>query len=81
MGTGNFTDDFKRDAVAQITERGYPSASGAGFFRNSIIGPISSSGNPPNLMREPGTISDGAARKSLSVASSQVRPLSRIAWE
>ena len=24
MGTGNLTDDFKRDAVAQITERGYP---------------------------------------------------------
>jgi|TARA_R110001606_G_scaffold38290_1_gene107431 transposase len=24
MGTGNFTDEFKRDAVAQITERGYP---------------------------------------------------------
>lgn len=24
MGTANFTDDFKRDAVAQITERGYP---------------------------------------------------------
>ena len=24
MGTGNFTDDFKRDAVVQITERGYP---------------------------------------------------------
>ena len=24
MGTGNFTDDFKRDAVAQITERGHP---------------------------------------------------------
>ena len=23
MGAGNFTDDFKRDAVAQITERGY----------------------------------------------------------
>ena len=23
MGTSNFTDDFKRDAVAQITERGY----------------------------------------------------------
>jgi transposase len=23
MGTGNFTDDFKRDAVAEITERGY----------------------------------------------------------
>ena len=23
MGTGNFTDEFKRDAVAQITERGY----------------------------------------------------------
>ena len=24
MGTENFTDDFKRDAVAQIAERGYP---------------------------------------------------------
>jgi len=24
MGTSNFSDDFKRDAVAQITERGYP---------------------------------------------------------
>ncbi len=24
MGTGNYTDQFKRDAVAQITERGYP---------------------------------------------------------
>lgn len=26
MGTGNFSDEFKRDAVAQITERGYPVA-------------------------------------------------------
>lgn len=26
MGAGNSTDDFKRDAVAQITERGYPVA-------------------------------------------------------
>ncbi|MBX3531592.1 MAG: IS3 family transposase [Rhizobiaceae bacterium] len=26
MGTGNFDDEFKRDAVAQITERGYPVA-------------------------------------------------------
>ena len=24
MGAGNFMDEFKRDAVAQITERGYP---------------------------------------------------------
>jgi len=24
MGTGNFSDDFKRDTVAQVTERGYP---------------------------------------------------------
>lgn len=23
IGTGNFTDEFKRDAVVQITERGY----------------------------------------------------------
>lgn len=26
MGTGNFSDEFKRDAVAQIIERGYPVA-------------------------------------------------------
>jgi len=26
MGKGNFTEEFKRDAVAQITERGYPVA-------------------------------------------------------
>ncbi|TWI31202.1 hypothetical protein IQ24_03060 [Paracoccus sulfuroxidans] len=24
MDTGTFSDDFKRDEVAQITERGYP---------------------------------------------------------
>lgn len=24
MGKANFSDDFKRDAVLQITERGYP---------------------------------------------------------
>jgi len=24
MGNGNFSDEFKRDAVRQITERGYP---------------------------------------------------------
>ncbi len=24
MGTATFSDDFRRDAVAQITERGYP---------------------------------------------------------
>jgi putative transposase len=26
MGSGNFSEEFKRDAVAQITERGYPAA-------------------------------------------------------
>jgi len=26
MGKSNFSDDFKRDAVVQITERGYPVA-------------------------------------------------------
>lgn len=24
MGTGHFADDFRRDAVLKITERGYP---------------------------------------------------------
>ena len=24
MGTSNYSDEFKRDAVAQITDRGYP---------------------------------------------------------
>ena len=28
MGTRSFSDDFKRDAVAQITERGYLAAKG-----------------------------------------------------
>mgnify|MGYP001105640847 CR=1 FL=1 len=28
MGLGHFTDDFKRDAVAQITERGLPRCRG-----------------------------------------------------
>ena len=26
MGNGNFTEEFKRDAVREITERGYPVA-------------------------------------------------------
>ena len=26
MGKANFTEDFKRDAVLQVTERGYPAA-------------------------------------------------------
>ena len=26
MGRGNFSEDFKRDAVTQIAERGYPVA-------------------------------------------------------
>ena len=26
MGKSNFSDDFKRDAVRQVTERGYPTA-------------------------------------------------------
>lgn len=26
MGKANFSDEFKRDAVAQITDRGYPVA-------------------------------------------------------
>ncbi len=30
MGKGNFSDDFERDAVAQITERGYPVAEVSG---------------------------------------------------
>ncbi|MBS7534860.1 transposase, partial [Ancylobacter sonchi] len=29
MGKANFTEDFKRDAVVQITERGYPFAEAA----------------------------------------------------
>lgn len=33
MGTGSFTDDFKRDAVAQITERGLPDQGGCGAAR------------------------------------------------
>ena len=32
MGKANFSDEFKRDAVRQITERGYPVAKGAQYF-------------------------------------------------
>lgn len=28
IGKANFSDDFKRDAVAQITDRGYPGGGG-----------------------------------------------------
>ena len=31
MGKPNFSDEFKRDAVAQITERGYRVSGIAGF--------------------------------------------------
>lgn len=39
MGIGNFSDEFKRDAVAQITERGYPVAEvskGLGVSQHSL---------------------------------------------
>ena len=35
MSTGNFTDAFKRDTVAQITLRGYPVNEVAGWLRVS----------------------------------------------
>lgn len=38
MGTSNYSDDFKRDAVAQITERGYPgSGSIPAFGRQRVF--------------------------------------------
>ena len=36
MGKGNFSDDFKRDAVAQITERGYPVSERLGVSPHSL---------------------------------------------
>ena len=41
MGKVNFSDDFKRDAVAQIAERGYPVAEVSqrlGVSRHSLYG-------------------------------------------
>lgn len=41
MGKPNFSDEFKRDAVAQITERGYPVAearSGSASVRTAVCG-------------------------------------------
>ena len=39
MGKGKFSDEFKRDAVAQITERGYPVAEVAARLRVSTYSP------------------------------------------
>jgi transposase len=36
MGKTNFSDDFKRDAVAQITERGYPVSERLGVSPHSL---------------------------------------------
>ncbi len=36
MGKGNFTEEFKGDAVRQITERGYPVAE-VSLSRNKTI--------------------------------------------
>ena len=36
MGKGNYSDKFKRDAVAQITERGYPVAEVACRSRTNL---------------------------------------------
>lgn len=33
MGEADFSDDFKRDAVAQIAERGYPVAEASNWQR------------------------------------------------
>lgn len=37
MGKANFSDDFKRDAVRESTERGYP-GSGQDLFRQTRQG-------------------------------------------
>ena len=36
MGKGNFTEDFKRDAVAQIVERGYPIPRGLEYGASAL---------------------------------------------
>ena len=43
MGTGDFRDEFKRDPVAQITERGYASLSNKVGF---VDGPTCRFGTP-----------------------------------
>lgn len=45
MVTGTFSDDFKRDAVAQTTERGYPAkevSEQLGVSTHSLLGSASS---------------------------------------
>lgn len=36
MRTGDFPDDFKRDSVAQITERGYPAKEVSARYEHSF---------------------------------------------
>ena len=54
MGTGDFSDEFKRDAVAQITERGYPVAryrsGSASASTRSTRGAGSSRSHPVRLL-------------------------------
>ena len=55
MGKGNFTEDFKRDAVVQITERGYPVAEVAarlGINKYSLYEWKKRYGKPAPIARE-----------------------------
>jgi transposase len=72
MGKGNFTEEFKRDAVRQITERGYPVAEVSqrlGVSQHSLYEWKKKFGiEPPRVCRRPSGLSYAAMAGSSSMA-------------
>jgi transposase len=84
MGKANFSDDFKRDAVHQITERGYPVAEVSkrlGVSPHSLYAwkkkfeqPLAVEAQEPAVDRRPSAGSPSAA------AATRSRPATRRRW-
>ena len=53
MGKANFTEDFKRDAVLQVTERGYPAAEVAARLGSARARSTSGRSGTRSLPRQP----------------------------
>lgn len=56
MGTSNFSDDFKRDAVAQITERGYPVSEVSSVWVSSHIPSMLGRRSSPSRLYQMGAV-------------------------
>lgn len=79
MSTGSFSDEFKRDAVAQVTERGYPVSEVSerlGVSKHSVHAgfqsPVPIKGRPSAPV-VPGMASSTEARPTIGDSSIQYR--------